>query len=62
MVLPVSNANNVKVYTVCGSNLSRKIPEWLAKRKKRALKKDSEYQTRIELIQDFGFPTASNRV
>ncbi|KAJ1673689.1 Small ribosomal subunit biogenesis, partial [Spiromyces aspiralis] len=62
MVLQVSSANNVRVYTVSGSNLSRKIPDWLVRRKKRELKKDLEWQTRIELIQDFEFPEASNRV
>ncbi|PVU88790.1 hypothetical protein BB559_005396 [Furculomyces boomerangus] len=62
MVLKVSNPNNVKVYTVSGSNLSRKIPDWLARLKKRALKKDREWQTRIELIQDFQFPEAANKI
>ncbi|ORX66020.1 WD40 repeat-like protein [Linderina pennispora] len=62
MVLPATSTNNVKVYTVSGSNLSRKIPEWLARRKRRELQKDIEWTTRIELIQDFGFPEASMRI
>ncbi|OMH86373.1 Ribosome biogenesis protein enp2-like protein [Zancudomyces culisetae] len=62
MVLQVSNPNNVKIYTVSGSNVSRKLPEWLARAKKKALKKDIDWQTRIELIQDFEFPEASNRI
>ncbi|OMJ19434.1 Ribosome biogenesis protein enp2-like protein [Smittium culicis] len=62
MVLKVSNPNNVKIYTVSGSNLTRKIPEWLARSKKQLLKKDREWQTRIELIQDFEFPEAANRI
>ncbi|CAM0138416.1 Small ribosomal subunit biogenesis [Umbelopsis sp. WA50703] len=62
MVLQVSNANNVKIYTVSGGLGSRSIPDWLARKKKKALKKDLEYRARIELIQDFEFPEASNRI
>lgn len=40
MVLPVTTANNVKVYTVSGGLGSRSIPDWLARQKKKALKKD----------------------
>jgi ribosome biogenesis protein ENP2 len=36
----VSNANNVKIYTVSGGLGSRSIPDWLARKKKKALKKD----------------------
>ncbi|KAJ1931973.1 Small ribosomal subunit biogenesis, partial [Kickxella alabastrina] len=62
MVLQATNTNNVKVYTVSGSSLSRKLPDWLARRKQRELKKDIEWTTRIELLQDFGFPEASLRI
>ncbi|PVU94198.1 hypothetical protein BB561_002751 [Smittium simulii] len=62
MVLKVSNPNNVKIYTVSGSSLTNKIPDWLARSKKKALKNDREWQTRIELIQDFEFPEAGNRI
>lgn len=40
MVLPVTTANNVKVYTVSGGLGSRSIPDWLVRKKKKALKKD----------------------
>jgi hypothetical protein len=40
MVLQVSNANNVKIYTVSGGLGSRSIPDWLARKKKKTLKKD----------------------
>ncbi|KAI8064391.1 WD40-repeat-containing domain protein [Gongronella butleri] len=60
MVLPVTTANNVKVYTVSGGLGSRSIPDWLVRKKKKALKKDFEYRTRVELLQDFEFPEASN--
>ncbi|KAI8576596.1 hypothetical protein K450DRAFT_256364 [Umbelopsis ramanniana AG] len=62
MVLQVSNANNVKIYTVSGGLGSRSIPDWLARQKKKTLKKDLEYRQRIELIQDFEFPEASNKI
>ncbi|KAJ1764468.1 Small ribosomal subunit biogenesis [Coemansia sp. RSA 2523] len=62
MVLEVTNTNNVKVYTVSGSSLTRKLPDWLVKRKRRELQKDIEWTRRIELIQDFGFPEASLRL
>ncbi|KAJ2784633.1 Small ribosomal subunit biogenesis [Coemansia javaensis] len=62
MVLPVSNANNVKVYTVSGSSLARRLPDWLVRRKRRELQKDVEWTRRLELIQDFGFPQAALRI
>ncbi|ORX45671.1 WD40 repeat-like protein [Hesseltinella vesiculosa] len=62
MVLPVTSANNVKVYTVSGGLGSRSIPDWLVRKKKKALKKDFDYRTRVELLQDFEFPEASNTI
>ncbi|KAJ2865668.1 Small ribosomal subunit biogenesis [Coemansia erecta] len=62
MVLTATNTNNVKVYTVSGSTLSRKVPDWLARRKRRELQKDVEWTTRLELMQDFGFPEAGLRI
>ncbi|CAB4428688.1 unnamed protein product [Rhizophagus irregularis] len=61
MVLQVSNPNNVKIYTVSGSGC-RSIPDWLERKKKRVLKNDPEWRSRIELIQDFEFPEASLRI
>ncbi|RHZ89277.1 hypothetical protein Glove_16g190 [Diversispora epigaea] len=61
MVLQVSNPNDVKIYTVSGTG-SRAIPDWLARKKRRILKDDPEWRSRIELIQDFEFPEASIRV
>ncbi|CAG8476438.1 8421_t:CDS:10 [Diversispora eburnea] len=61
MVLQVSNPNDVKIYTVSGTG-SRAIPDWLARKKRRMLKDDPEWRSRIELIQDFEFPEASIRV
>ncbi|KAI9316836.1 WD40-repeat-containing domain protein [Dichotomocladium elegans] len=62
MVLPVTSANSVKVYTVSGGLGSRSIPDWIVRKRKKALKKDEEYRTRVELLQDFEFPEASNRI
>ncbi|KAJ2601957.1 Small ribosomal subunit biogenesis [Coemansia sp. RSA 1722] len=62
MGLPSTSTNNVKVYTVSGSSLSRKLPDWLARRKKRELQKDIEWTSRVELLQDFEFPQASLKV
>jgi ribosome biogenesis protein ENP2 len=40
MVLQVTTANNIKVYTVSGGLGSRAIPDWLARQKKKQLKRD----------------------
>lgn len=62
MVLKSTSAGNVSVYQVSGTNVSRSLPDWIAKKRKKALKHDLEYQNRIELIQDFEFLEASNRI
>ena len=55
----VSNHSAVPVYTISGSATSRPLPEWLARKRKRSLKNDAEYASRIELLQDFEFEEAS---
>ncbi|ODV87009.1 hypothetical protein CANARDRAFT_27343 [[Candida] arabinofermentans NRRL YB-2248] len=62
MVLKSTTANDISVYQVSGSNVSRSLPEWIAKKRKRALKNDADYQNRVELIQDFEFSEASNKI
>jgi len=58
--MQVSQANNVKVYNLSSG---KSLPEWISDRKKRLLlKQDVELRRRIELIQDFNMPTASNCV
>ena len=59
MSLRVTQQNGVSVYTVSGSNTSRSLPDWLARKRKRSLKNDEAYQNRVELIQDFEFEEAS---
>lgn len=61
MVLKSTSANDVSVYQVSGTNVSRSLPDWIAKKRKRQLKNDLEYQNRVELIQDFEFSEASIR-
>jgi hypothetical protein len=71
--MKVASANNIKVYTVSGQAV-RALPDWLVRQKKRSLRDDPgttpfpskvdfvEFRNRIELIQDFEFPEASNRI
>lgn len=61
-VMKLSNHSTVPVYTISGSSTARPLPEWLAKKRKRSLKKDPEYASRIELLQDFEFEEASQCV
>ncbi|RYP19556.1 hypothetical protein DL765_003283 [Monosporascus sp. GIB2] len=56
--MKVTNQGDVAVYTVAGASTSR-LPDWLARSRKRSLKNDPEYQSRVELIQDFEFEEAS---
>ncbi|OAA79301.1 WD repeat protein [Akanthomyces lecanii RCEF 1005] len=58
--MKLSNPGTVPVYTISGSNTARQLPEWLARRRKRSLKNDAEYQSRVELLQDFEFEEASS--
>lgn len=62
MVLKASSASGTNVYQISGTNVLRALPEWIAQKRKRSLKHDAEYQTRVELIQDFEFSEALNRI
>ncbi|MCJ1279686.1 hypothetical protein MMC21_007510 [Puttea exsequens] len=57
--MKISNHSAVPVYTISGSSTARPLPEWLARKRKRSLKHDPEYASRIELLQDFEFEEAS---
>jgi ribosome biogenesis protein ENP2 len=59
MTLPVTIQNKTKIYNVSGYD-GGKLPEWLIQKHRKKLKKDTEYGRRIELIQEFEFPEASN--
>ncbi|KAK5995141.1 Ribosome biogenesis protein ENP2 [Cladobotryum mycophilum] len=58
--MKLSNPGTVPVYTISGASTGRPLPDWLARRRKRSLKDDAEYQNRVELLQDFEFEEASN--
>ena len=57
--MKLSNHSEIPVYTISGSATARPLPEWLARKRKRSLKKDPDYASRIELLQDFEFEEAS---
>ncbi|OAA51846.1 WD repeat protein [Metarhizium rileyi] len=58
--MKLANPGTVPVYTISGASTARPLPDWLARRRKRSLKNDLEYQNRVELLQDFEFEEASN--
>lgn len=62
MVLKSTSAGDVSVYQVAGSNISRSLPDWIARKRKKELKHDADYMNRVELIQDFEFSEASNKI
>ncbi len=57
--MKITNQSAVPVYTISGSSTARPLPEWLARKRKRSLKSDPEYASRVELLQDFEFEEAS---
>ncbi|XP_065877799.1 uncharacterized protein [Euphorbia lathyris] len=52
--------NGVKMYSI--TSQQRSVPTWLAPKKQRALRKDKNYQQRVELIQDLRFETATSKI
>lgn len=62
MVLKSTSAGDVSVYQVAGSNVSRSLPDWIARKRRKELKNDADYMNRVELIQDFEFSEASNKI
>ena len=44
----VTESRGVKVYNVSSG---KTLPQWLSDKKKKSLRKDEEYKSRIELIQ-----------
>ncbi|KAF5201558.1 Nucleolar protein [Thalictrum thalictroides] len=57
--LKSTSINGVKMYSVSGS---RSVATWLAPKKQRELRKDKDYQQRVELIQDLRFETATTKI
>ncbi|KAL1866249.1 hypothetical protein VTK73DRAFT_4838 [Phialemonium thermophilum] len=60
--MKLTNPGPVPVYTISGASTARPLPDWLSRRRKRSLKNDPEYTHRVELLQDFEFEEASQRV
>ncbi|KAL2476495.1 embryo sac development arrest 7 [Abeliophyllum distichum] len=58
--LKSTSINGVKMYTVSGNH--RSIATWLPQKKQRALRKNPDYQRRVDLIQDLRFETATTRI
>ena len=46
----------------CSQIAGKTVPQWLSEKKRRSLSTDVDYRRRIELLQDFDFPTASQKV
>lgn len=55
----ISAGDGVTIYNL---TTSRKVPEWISGKRKRQLKNDPEFTRRIDLLQDFGFPSAAHTV
>ena len=62
MVLKSASSNDTSVYQISGTNVSKSLPDWLERKRKRSLKNDIDYQNRVELIQDFEFSESSNKI
>lgn len=60
-MLPVSALQGIKVYNL---SAGKTLPQWLedAHKKKMSLRYNFDFRSRIELIQDFSFPTASFKI
>ncbi|CAN0390936.1 unnamed protein product, partial [Pylaiella littoralis] len=57
--MQVSTFHGVKIYNLSSG---KTLPQWLSEKKRRSLSQDVDYRRRIELLQDFDFPTASQKV
>ena len=54
--ISVQNLNGVKVYDLSSG---KTMPQWLSESKRRQLSQSAEYRHRVELLQDFRFPSGS---
>lgn len=52
-------AAHPQVYNISSS---KTLPQWLSDSKKKSLKKNDEWRRRLELLQDFRFPAACQRI
>jgi len=51
---------NIASYTVSGPSTARPLPDWLARRRKRSAKYDTENLNNFELLQEFEFEEGPN--
>ncbi|KDP21176.1 hypothetical protein JCGZ_21647 [Jatropha curcas] len=58
--MKATSVNGVKMYSI--TSQQRSIASWLDPKKQRALRKDINYQQRVELIQDLTFQTATTKI
>eukprot|EP00163_Fabomonas_tropica_P008529 TRINITY_DN18265_c0_g1_i1.p1 TRINITY_DN18265_c0_g1~~TRINITY_DN18265_c0_g1_i1.p1 ORF type:complete len:676 (-),score=182.89 TRINITY_DN18265_c0_g1_i1:108-2135(-) len=56
MALPVTSLNGVKCYNLTAG---KTLPQWFQDKGRKALRKDEDFRRRVELLQDFEFPIAS---
>lgn len=61
MALSVTSFNDIKCYNLSAGKSTPQFYEE-AKKKKKSLRYNDEYRRRVEILQDFEFPTASTRV
>jgi len=54
--ISVQNLNGVKVYDLSSG---KTMPQWLSESKRRQMSQSAEYRHRVELVQDFRFPSGS---
>jgi ribosome biogenesis protein ENP2 len=59
MVVKLYEADGVKVFNVTADKV---IPSWVSKKRGGKLSRDADYARHIDLIQDFGFPSACHRI
>ncbi|CAL5036445.1 unnamed protein product [Urochloa decumbens] len=57
--LKSTSINGVKLYSLTGN---RYVAPWVVAKKKRSLRKDKEYQRRLDLIHDLRFETATTKI
>lgn len=54
-----TTVNGISIYNLAAARI---IPSWISDKKKKELNKDTTYRRRIELLQDFVFPEASQTI
>ncbi|XP_050232794.1 uncharacterized protein LOC126681311 [Mercurialis annua] len=54
------SVNGVKIYSITSQQQS--VASWLNPKKQRALRKDKEYQKKVELLEDLRFETATSKI